>query len=100
MTASRFDGPDRPEQGLAPSRLGDFLRQAQRLPGPIPEVRCRATQIASREGRTSGSFQVRSGAATSVLIDFDGEASLTQDGPGDGTGTYVLNPVIRFLRAS
>ena len=67
---------------------------------PEPDGSAPPTVMASREGRTSGAFQVRAGTATTVLIDFDGEASLTQDGPGDGSGTYMLNPVIRFLGAA
>lgn len=65
-------------------------------PGANPPI-----SIASHEGRTDASFQVRAGATTTLLIDFDGEASISQvNTGGDGSGAYILNPVIRFVRAS
>ena len=68
---------------------------------PAPAGAAPTTILASREGRTSGAFQVRAGATTIVLIDFDGESSLTQEATGgDGSGAYFLSPVIRFLGAS
>lgn len=49
--------------------------------------------IANSEGRTNGSFVVRSDKATTILLDFDGESSLSEN----GTNNYTLNPVIRLL---
>jgi hypothetical protein len=50
--------------------------------------------VASREGTTDLTVRVTGSGAASILIDFDGEASVSQD----SAGTYVLSPVIRFLR--
>ena len=49
--------------------------------------------MATREVQVNGSFPVRAGAATTVLVDFDGEASISQSGPG----AYMMNPVVRLL---
>ena len=49
--------------------------------------------IAENEGSDNGSLPVSSDKATTVLLDFDGEASLTEP----STNSYVLRPVIRLI---
>ena len=50
-------------------------------------------ELGATEGRTNGSFAVTAGATTTLLIDFDGESSVTQRGPQE----YVLTPVLRLI---
>jgi hypothetical protein len=60
---------------------------------PAPAGGSHVMTLATSEGRENGSFPVTAGVTTTVLIDFDGEASITQRGPGD----LVMNPVLRLL---
>jgi hypothetical protein len=50
------------------------------------------TLLAS-EGRTNGTFTVTAGTAPIVVVDFDGEASITRPNPAD----YRLTPVLRLV---
>jgi hypothetical protein len=47
--------------------------------------------ISSSEVRLNGSFGLTGSSPTTVLIDFDGESSIQQNG-----NTYAMNPVIRI----
>jgi hypothetical protein len=49
--------------------------------------------MAASEGRENGSFPVTAGLTTTILLDFDGESSITQRAPGD----LVMNPVVRLV---
>jgi hypothetical protein len=49
--------------------------------------------IAESEGSDNGSLPVSSDKATTVLLDFDGESSLSEP----STNSYVLRPVIRLI---
>jgi hypothetical protein len=60
---------------------------------PAPAGGSHVMTLATSEGRENGSFPVTAGVTTTVLIDFDGEASITQRGPGD----LVMTPVLRLL---
>ncbi|HZM97229.1 MAG TPA: DUF4382 domain-containing protein [Vicinamibacterales bacterium] len=48
--------------------------------------------IPSGEVRLNGSFGLTSSAATTVLVDFDGESSIIQNG-----SSYTMQPVIRIV---
>jgi hypothetical protein len=48
--------------------------------------------IPSGEVRLNGSFGLTSSAATTVLVDFDGESSIIQNG-----NSYTMQPVIRIV---
>jgi hypothetical protein len=47
--------------------------------------------ISSGEVRLNGSFNLTGSAPTTVLVDFDGESSIQQNG-----NSYAMNPVIRI----
>jgi len=49
--------------------------------------------IPSGEVKLNGSFNLTSTAATTVLLDFDGESSFSQT----GNGSYMMNPVVRIV---
>lgn len=48
--------------------------------------------LGNREGKDSQLFQVSGDKATTMLIDFDGAASITQEG-----SNYVMRPVVRIV---
>jgi hypothetical protein len=50
--------------------------------------------IASSDGRVNGEFSVKANAATTILVDFDGESSIRDM----GNRVYTMNPVIRLVR--
>jgi hypothetical protein len=60
---------------------------------PAPEGASFPLTIPNGEVRLNGSFTVGSEAATTVLLDFDGEASISQTGPA----AYRMNPVVRVV---
>ena len=64
---------------------------ARSIPEPAGEAYTMA--IANREARTNGSFPVTSTTGTTMLIDFDGEASVRES----GTNNFTLDPVIRLV---
>lgn len=49
--------------------------------------------ITEAQPQVNGSYPSAAGAATTLLIDFDGDASITSP----GAGTYFMNPVIRLV---
>jgi hypothetical protein len=49
--------------------------------------------ILATEASTNGAFSVRGGGSTTVLLDLDGEASITRPNPSD----YRLSPVLRLV---
>lgn len=49
--------------------------------------------LLSSEGRTNGTFTVTDSTAPVVVVDFDGESSVTRPNPAD----YRLTPVIRLV---
>jgi hypothetical protein len=49
--------------------------------------------IPSGEVRLNGTFTLTAGAATTVLLDYDGESSINDL----GNGNYRMNPVVRIL---
>jgi hypothetical protein len=51
-----------------------------------------ALTIPSGEVRLNGSFNLTSAAATTVLVDFDGESSIIQNG-----SSYTMQPVVRIV---
>ena len=48
--------------------------------------------IPSSEVKLNGTFTLTAGAATTLLLDFDGESSIEKTGSG-----YLMNPVIRLV---
>jgi hypothetical protein len=60
---------------------------------PEPAGESYPMTIANREARTNGAFPVTSAAGSTMLIDFDGEASVREN----GTNNYTLDPVIRLM---
>ena len=60
---------------------------------PEPAGESYAMNLASREGSTNGSFPVTSTEGRTVLLDFDGEASITEN----GTNNFTMSPVIRLI---
>jgi hypothetical protein len=48
--------------------------------------------LAAREVSLNGSFGLNSNAPTTILIDFDGESSIRQNG-----STYTMDPVLRVV---
>ena len=59
---------------------------------PEPSGAWSALSIPSGEVKLNGSYTVTSAAATTVLVDFDGESSIHENG-----NNYTMNPVIRLL---
>ena len=49
--------------------------------------------ILASEASTNGAISVRGGGATTVLLDLDGDASITRPNPSD----YRLSPVLRLV---
>ena len=49
--------------------------------------------LTAAEGRTNGTFTVAGGGATTVVVDFDGESSITRPNPAD----YRMTPVLRLV---
>jgi len=49
-------------------------------------------KLESPEGRTNGTFSITAGGSTTVVVDFDGESSITRPNPAD----YRLNTVLRL----
>jgi hypothetical protein len=60
---------------------------------PAPAGAVSNATIPSGEVKLNGSFGVSTGGATTILIDFDGESSFTQN----GNGAYMMNPVVRII---
>jgi hypothetical protein len=48
--------------------------------------------IPSGEVKLNGTFTLTAGAATTLLLDFDGESSIEKTGSG-----YLMKPVIRLV---
>lgn len=59
---------------------------------PEPAGASAALNIPSGEVRLNGSFNLTSSAATNVLLDFDGESSIIQNG-----SNYTMQPVVRIV---
>ena len=59
---------------------------------PEPAGASSVLTIPSGEVRLNGSFGLTSSAATTVLLDFDGESSIIQNG-----SNYTMQPVIRIV---
>ena len=51
-----------------------------------------ALKIPSGEVKLNGSFTLSSSAPTTILVDFDGESSIHQNG-----NSYTMNPVVRIV---
>lgn len=49
--------------------------------------------VSNSEGKDNGSFVVNSTKSTTVLVDFDGDSSITEP----NTNNYVLTPVVRVV---
>jgi hypothetical protein len=64
---------------------------ARTIPEPAGSVH--TMNLASREGSTNGSFPVTSTEGRTILLDFDGESSITKT----GDNAYTMNPVIRLI---
>ena len=60
---------------------------------PDPGGESYAATITNNTGSDNGSFPIRSNAPTTILVDFDGEASLTEN----GTNNFSLRPVVRVM---
>ena len=48
--------------------------------------------VSGNEVKLNGSFGLRSDSAMTILVDFDGESSISQNG-----STYMMNPVVRIV---
>lgn len=59
---------------------------------PEPAGASAAFTIPSGEVKLNGVFTLTAAAATTILVDFDGESSIHQAGSG-----YVMNPVVRLV---
>jgi hypothetical protein len=76
-----------------------YLQNSAQSPTPCgktitaPAGESYAMTIQNSEGKDNGTFPVRGTGATNVLIDFDGESSITEP----STNNYVLNPVVRVI---
>jgi hypothetical protein len=76
-----------------------YLQNAAQSPTPcaktIPAPAGESYQmtIAESEGKDNGTFPVRATGPTNVLLDFDGESSITEP----NTNSYVLRPVVRLI---
>jgi hypothetical protein len=64
---------------------------ARTIPEPAGEAY--AMNLASREGKDNGAFPVTATEGRTLLLDFDGESSISKSGTND----YTMNPVIRLL---
>ncbi len=60
---------------------------------PEPAGASFALTIPTGEVRLNDGFTLTSDAARTILLDFDGEASISQSGPG----AYRMNPVVRVV---
>jgi hypothetical protein len=60
---------------------------------PAPAGSASPMTILASEASTNGSFSVVGGGSTTILLDFDGEASITRPNPSD----YRLSPVLRLV---
>ena len=60
---------------------------------PAPAGAVSNATIPSGEVKLNGSFGLAAGGATTILVDFDGESSFTQN----GNGSYMMNPVVRII---
>jgi hypothetical protein len=59
-----------------------------------PEGASAPMTIATAEGRVNGDFPVNGDGARTILVDFDGDASIRDM----GNGVYHLTPVLRLVR--
>jgi hypothetical protein len=76
-----------------------YLQNSAQSPTPCaktiapPDGESYAMTIQNSEGKDNGTFPVRGSGPTNVLLDFDGESSITEP----STNNYVLNPVVRVI---